>query len=275
MSSRAPIVSSRLLMSVVVGSVLLIIVASITITMSTDRNRAGARGPEQSLSTATSPATTTQPPTSIPPSTTTTTQVAVIRAQAAPLTPDGDDQYLYEPGRGSMVVRAPATNEGGNLRDVWWPMNATATVDHESCATWTEFGGPIAQAGVALRVRRQGGAVQAITVTNNIWWGARSGWNVHAWPADGGPTLVVGQRLLGIPSLPWRLCARAVGSMVDFKVWSLADGGSEPAWGDPVFGASFELLPEWVYVGQPGWYTGHLRRGEALSFDSLRARALP
>ena len=265
--SRAPLASSRLLLSIGAGSVLFVVVVSLAI--ATDHTRAVARTPEH-LSAATTPLAAITSP-----ARTTTTRVPLTRIRTESLTPEAGDRYLYDPGRGSMVVRAPGTNGGGNLRQVWWPLDADASVNQQSCATWAEFGGPIAQAGIALRVRRQSGAVQAITVTNNIWWGARSGWNVHAWPANGGPALVVGQRLLGNPPLPWRLCARAVGSTVDFKVWSLTGSGGEPAWGDSRFGARFTLLPEWVYAGQPGWYTGHLRRGEVLSFDALESRALP
>lgn len=187
-----------------------------------------------------------------------------------------------ESDRGEHVtVTAPPTNRGANLRAVWWFDDERAAVDHESCATWSEYSGPIVQAGVALRVRRVGGHTQAITVTNNIMWGARNGWNVHLWN-DGKPGQLIGQAVLSHsfgphdapPPLPWRLCARVVGSSLQFKAWSLATHPSEPRWHDPGFGTSFALPRGWVYRGHAGWYAGHLQRGDTTGYRSLHSTAL-
>lgn len=215
---------------------------------------------------------------------------ATPRLVTVNLTPDGDDRYEYAlrstptPRSGAapdLVVSAPASNLGVNLRSVGWFDEGTSTVDAESCVTWTEFSGPIAQAGVALRVRSAPGGAQAITVTNNIMWGARNGWNVHLW--SGAQGRLIGQIVLThsfgptvyqTPPLPWRLCARVVGPALQFKAWSLALEDDEPEWTDPGYGASFALPAEWVYPGRAGWYVGHLVRGDQAGYRSLRTEPL-
>ena len=229
---------------------------------------------------------------------------AAPRLVTTDLTPDGLDRYRYtlrtppvaegspapgdaaatDAGAGvtaDLVVSAPATNQGVNLRSVGWFDEGTLSVDAESCATWTEFSGPIAQAGVALRVRSAPGGAQAITVTNNIMWGARNGWNVHLWSGARGDligqivlTHSFGPTVYQTPPLPWRLCARVVGPTLQFKAWSLAIDPTEPEWTDPGYGAGFVLPPEWVYPGRAGWYVGHLVSGDQAGYRSLQAHGL-
>lgn len=208
---------------------------------------------------------------------------------AVVLTTDGWDSYQYlVPGPGSdpsaataVEVLAPQANQGVNLRAVGWLGEGVLATDALSCVTWTEGTGSIAQAGVALRVRSAPGGPEAITVTNNILWGARNGWNVHVW--SGGVGQVVGQVVLSHsfgstpgqqPLLPWRLCARTVGATVQFKAWSLAVDPAEPEWGDPGYGGSFALPARWVYAGRVGWYVGHLGPGERASFGDLDVKEL-
>jgi hypothetical protein len=179
----------------------------------------------------------------------------------ANLTADGADRYEYvlqqssrsgrrggQAGTGlDLVVTAPASNQGVNLREVGW-------FDDES---------------------------PAITVTNNIFFGARNGWNVHLWSGSRGE--VIGQVVLShsfgptvfqTPPLPWRLCARTVGRVVQFKAWSMVLQPDEPAWADPGFGASFVVPDEWVYAGRAGWYVGHLVGGDQSDYRQLDAEAL-
>lgn len=209
---------------------------------------------------------------------------------SADLTPDGLDHYQFlftraqtrgAVGGSTVAVSASAANRGGNLRTVWWMDGPTPSVDQESCVTWSEHSGPIVQAGVALRVRRIGDHTQAITVTNNIMWGARNGWNVHLWNGSEGE--LIGQVVLSHsfgtstfthPPLPWRLCARVVGTTLEFKAWSLEAHPAEPAWSDPGFGTSFRLPRGWTYPGQAGWYVGHLRPGDSTVYRSLRSGAM-
>lgn len=205
---------------------------------------------------------------------------------SADLTVDGSDRYGYVHSRpaapggrvGSTVeVTAAPSNQGVNLRSAWWLDGQLPAVDQESCVTWSEYSGPIVQAGVALRVRNVGDRTQAITVTNNIMWGARNGWNVHLWNGGARGNLIgqvvlshsFGSDTAAPPPLPWRLCARVVGTTLEFKAWSMAAEPAEPEWSDPGFGTSFRLPRGWVYPGYGGWYVGHLRPGDSTVFRSL------
>jgi hypothetical protein len=68
------------------------------------------------------------------------------------------------------------------------------------------------------------------------------------------------------------MCARAVGSVVSFIVWPLAD--PQPAWGDPRYGGSVELPAGWDLEGRPGWYIGHLEPGDKAGFEDLTTAAV-
>ena len=193
------------------------------------------------------------------------------------LTPQGADRYEYRSSADGLRVTAPRSNRGGNLRAVWWSAPGKPSVDQQACVTWTDFDGPLVQAGVALRVRRTGGHVEAVTVTNNVWSGARSGWNVHVWRGDLASSGLVGQVFLPAfgtsvfqPPLPWRMCARAIGRLFEFKAWAMAVD-PEPEWGDPTHGASMVLTADTVAAGRAGWYVGHLRGGETTEFDAMHA----
>ena len=204
------------------------------------------------------------------------------------LTPDGQDSYGYRHSEGAdleaddgatVAVSASPSNVGANLRSAWWTEGQLPAVDQESCVTWSEYSGPIVQAGVALRVRHVGDRTQAITVTNNIMWGARNGWNVHLWNGEARSSLIgqvvlshsFGSNAAAPPPLPWRLCARVVGTTLEFKAWSLVVQPVEPEWSDPGYGTSFRLPRGWVYPGYGGWYVGHLRPGDSTVYRSLKS----
>lgn len=199
----------------------------------------------------------------------------------AAVTPDGSDTYRYEPRGTAMAVVAPRSNRGVNLREVWWAGRFRPVLDQQTCATWSRFGGPIAQAGLALRVTGRTGDLRLLTVTNNIWSGARAGWNVHLWRTGTDQHRIIGQvrlaRVFGAlpvdePALPWRVCARAVGRALELKAWPLSDPRGEPSWGDPAYGITLQLPPDWVHPGTAGWYVGHLRPGERMGYEDLVAR---
>lgn len=198
------------------------------------------------------------------------------------VTPDHWDGYSLQLGSRTATAVAPAGNVGDNLRMVWWPARAPASVDSEACATWTRWGTVVGQPGIALRARRDGGRERVITVTNNIFFAGRWGWNTHLWET-GRPARLVGSVALhqtfgsrpqDVPPLPWRLCARAVGATVQFKAWPLATTASEPAWGDARYGSSVRVPPEWVYPGGSGWYIGHLAPNEWFESEELGTWAL-
>lgn len=207
-------------------------------------------------------------------------RTAVARSNPAPagriypLTTDGRDRFYLAPIGERTTVRADAANIGSNTRIAWVPPRGDVSVDQQSCATWVSWTG-LTQAGVALRVRGDGSRVRAVTVTGNIVWGARFGFNVHVWdtarhPRGAVPVTYAGGADLsrtfgpanGLMKLPWRICARVKGRMLDFKVWPVA--AKEPRWGDTRFGRRFQLPATATYEGRAGWYAGHLRPGDRL-----------
>ncbi len=200
------------------------------------------------------------------------------------LTGEAYDHYLLDTDGESSSVVAAATNVGGNTRLIWANLDAPVQVDGQVCADWDGFSG-LAQPGLALRVRRDGTRTRAITVTDNIFWGARFGFNVHLWdtgsPIPGAlPVQVVGGADLSatfgpagaLQPLPWRVCARVKGRIMDIKAWPLRI--AEPLWGDVRYGRRFQLPVAAVYEGRAGWYAGHLRPGDELDLSAQQVRPL-
>ena len=209
--------------------------------------------------------------------------------ESATLTADRFDTYSWSTswstaGR-SLTVQANPANRGSNLRSVWWSPTEQMSRDQQSCVTWRRNTGVEVQPGVALRIRRRDGEIRAITVSNNVWAGNRSGWNVHTWTAQSGqPTefQLVGQVRslsglsddpLHLPPLPWRICGRVVGPTVELKAWASRARQRAPRWGDKRFGAAFALPPGWNLPGVPGGYTGHLEPGSQIEFSGEAAGA--
>ncbi len=201
------------------------------------------------------------------------------------MTPEAADTYRLTLGPRTARADAPTTNVGGDLRMAWWPSRAPMSVDSEACTTWARRKGVVVQPGVVLRVRQDGGRTRAISVTNNVYYGARWAWNVHLWDAVGtarSPIRQVGSvhlpEVFGshpekLPPLPWRLCARVVGSTVQLKAWPTARG-TEPAWGDDLYGGTVKVPSGWVFPGRSGWYLGHLLPGNWSEGEALGSWAL-
>ena len=123
---------------------------------------------------------------------------------------------------------------------------------------------------------------RAVTATKNVYFGATWIINLHVWDSRRTPQQrQIGQFDLrpvlwpdGHPApLPWRLCARAVGSTLDFKVWRL-NAEAEPAWGDTSHGGSATVPAKWVKAGKPGAYVGHIPPGGSTTFAGLTTAAL-
>jgi hypothetical protein len=205
--------------------------------------------------------------------------------QGAFITPEGKDVFGLTVAGTAVTMKAPTTNTGGNTRAVFWREGAVDTADQEVCATWVSHSGVDRQEGVALRVRSAQGRTRAITVTNNVVYGARWGFNVHVMDSGSStPHIKIGGFLLEevfrpdgpgttrLPPHPWRMCARVVGSVVSFIVWPTTH--AEPAWDDARYGGSVTLPTGWTAVGKPGWYAAHLRPGESMVYDDLTTRAM-
>lgn len=193
------------------------------------------------------------------------------------VTRDGSDRYSFASAPGAMDVSAPGQNTGGNLRSLFWPDEAPVVADSQTCAVWTSQRGGLVQQGAALRIRQSDtGRVRAITVTKNIVYGANWIFNFHTWdtarPGVFQPfgskevRALVGPR--GLAPLPWRFCARIIGQVIEFKVWTNAM--AEPAWGDPTWGGRATIPTGWSTAGTTGWYAGHLEASGSAHFDNLR-----
>jgi hypothetical protein len=214
-------------------------------------------------------------------------QVNPVRAgyAARVLTPDGNSVYRMSASGDVLQFTAAATNTSANMRVGFWRTADPASVDQQTCATWVSYGGKGRQQGAVLRARTSGGRTTAITVTNNILYGARWGFNIHVMDtaADQPYHQVAGFLLedvfrpngpgtTSVPPHPWRMCARAAGDVVSFIVWPLSD--PQPAWGDPRYGGSVRLPAGWGLGGEPGWYIAHLQPGEVAGFTDLTTRRL-
>ena len=210
--------------------------------------------------------------------------VEAPRARLYPLTSEGRDRFVVRPEGADTLVQAAPTNTGGNTRVVWVPPTGEVSIDQQVCATWDAWSG-LAQPGLALRVRGDGPRVRALTVTGNIVWGARFGFNVHQWDTSyrtksGVPVIYAGGADLshtfgpanGLVALPWHICARVSGRILDFKVWP--SSRAEPLWGDTRYGRRFQLSASAVYPGRAGWYAGHLRPGDRLVISDQATKTL-
>jgi hypothetical protein len=194
------------------------------------------------------------------------------------LTRNGTDGYSSGAAAGTVRLAAPSTNQGTNTRLAFYPPAQPMTVDHQTCATWSDQTDLGTQQGLALRVRNDlpEGRWRAVTVVKNVVWGANWNLNVLTWdtrdPAgwttrgsvDLARVFWPGQQLV---ALPWRVCARVTGDLVTVKGWPA--GAVEPAWDDPVHTGSVRLPAGWVYAGKGGWYLGHLAPGHRTTFTDL------
>lgn len=190
---------------------------------------------------------------------------------------DDNNFYGVTGGPSSVTLSAATSNTSGNLRFIGARHGAPISTNHTSCATWTGDTSTHIQPGVSVRSHISDGRRRAITLTNNVYFGARGLWNVHFADSDSAiPMLGLGSfdfssALGGLRSSevnpPWRFCLRATGTVVTAKVWPA--GISEPSWSDPQYAKSLSVPSNYVLAGQPGWYMGHLLPGESATLTGL------
>jgi hypothetical protein len=202
---------------------------------------------------------------------------------AETLTP-GPERYVVQSGAvGEVTIRAEAPADGlahdWNRRELLVSPGATPSRDQSVCATWTEESRRLDQQGLAVRFRAgPAGRSRAITLTKNTFAGYVWVFNLLSWdtrrPGVAWRTLgqfdlspVVSSHLKLLP-FPWRVCLRAQGRRVDFKVW-LPDREPEPPWNDPVHSRSAPVPHRFQQPGLPGWYVGHLRPGDHVSYADM------
>lgn len=197
------------------------------------------------------------------------------------VTRSGLDRYEFADQGSGLKVTAPTSNRGGNLRLASVKQGTPTSLNQESCVTWN---GPVAslvQPGVVLRAKLDANRTRAILVTNNILFGVRSTINVHvADTAKSSPyERIISFNMTGglghfqrLNPLPWRLCARAAGSTVTVKAWSITAHPAEPSWTDPTYTASVQVPANGVYAGKPGVFIGHLKAGRTTTLSDHATR---
>ena len=199
------------------------------------------------------------------------------------LTPDRNDTFGLAVTGATTTASAPTSNLSGNTRIAFLRLADPVAENEQSCATWSGDSSTINQEGAALRVAEtSGGPRRAITVTKNVYFHAGWIFNVHVWDT-GTPSVGTqigsfdlssvfrpdGQQI----SLPWNICARAVGTIVSFIVWPASEAA--PAWNDASHGGSVTLPAGWDYAGTAGWYIGHLQPGDSSVFTALTSGLVP
>ncbi|QIG44014.1 hypothetical protein G5V58_15620 [Nocardioides anomalus] len=164
-----------------------------------------------------------------------------------------------------------------NRRQVLVPRGARPARDQTVCATWVRETNWSNQQGLAVRVSRpHGGPLRALTLTKNVFGHATWWINLLSWRGQEFTTLgqfdmsgVVSQDGERVRAFPWRICLRAEGERLGFKVW-LPRREPEPAWDDPGHTA-WVSAPE--RSGLAGWYAGHLAPGDQLRYADLGVTA--
>jgi hypothetical protein len=197
------------------------------------------------------------------------------------LTDDGPGLHVRKASGGRVVVRGERSDvrhRDRNSREVFRRPGAPMAGPQTTCATWIRQSDQSVQQGLAVRIRDRAGRVRAVTLTKNVEFGLYWIFNVLTWDTarSGEPWRKVGQFDLApvvgksahrLAPLPWRVCLRATGRTVEFKVW-LPEEGAEPSWQDPVHARSARL-PRGYAVGRPGWYVGHLPAGGRVVYGGL------
>lgn len=194
-----------------------------------------------------------------------------------------ESRYRYtRRADGAVVVRAPKLNPDSNRREVFTEPGAPVSRNQVTCATWVEQSDPLVQEGLAVRVVDRDGRIRAVTLTKNTVFRVDWVFNVVTWDTarDGDPWRDVEQfdmgSVLATPELtvepfPWRVCLRATGRTISFKVW-LPERMAEPSWQDLLYTRSTTIPAAFNVVGAPGWYVGHVPAGGKVVYADLVVR---
>ena len=199
------------------------------------------------------------------------------------LTP-GSESYVVRAGpAGEVTVLATPPQEGRpqnwNRREILVRPGTRPSRDQGVCATWTDQSRDADQEGLAVRFRAgPGDRRRAVTLTKNTFANYVWVFNLLTWDTrrTGDPWRSLGQFDLSsvvssdlqLLPFPWRVCLRAEGRRIDFKIW-LPDREPEPAWTDPVHTRSTTVPRRFDRPGVPGWYVGHLQPGDHVTYADL------
>ena len=203
---------------------------------------------------------------------------------AQTLTPSPERYVVRTGAGGDVTIRAKAPRDGlphdWNRREILVRPGVRPTSDHGVCATWTDQSRDLDQQGLAVRFRTgPGDRKRAVTLTKNTYAGYVWVFNLLTWDTrrPGDPWRALGQFDLSsvvtahgrVRPFPWRVCLRAVGHRVDFKVWR-PEREPEPSWTDPEHARSATTPGRFSRPGVPGWYVGHLFPGDHVTYADLR-----
>lgn len=210
---------------------------------------------------------------------------AGLSACQSVLTPEGQPYQVVATAPGSLTVTDPAGNgrheQPGQIpngqRDFLWsasPIEADPTV----CAQF-DNGQGIDQQGIAMRVQVRNGITRGITVMRNIAFYNFGAFNFHVWDtADAVP--FTGFAQVVVPTLPYapavyplNMCARILGSLVQFVVWR--PGTPQPAWGSTTQGGEGTLPADAPTIGLSGLYVGHMAPGTSDGFSDVTVDGVP
>lgn len=210
------------------------------------------------------------------------------KLRTAYLTHDKGQDYAMRETAHQVVVSDRAHNTDPNIRFVWWDAAEKRTMDEQACTSFEaadkHYKPALLQEGIALRVKQTKNELYALTVTKNVYAGATYIFNVTTWtvPAKGTATYTRIDDADMAPALvtdgalgpePWDLCARVIGSTLQFVVWLSTQ--PKPSWTDPIHSASFTLPVGWEYAGLAGWYAGHIHEGGSITYAAQSESALP
>lgn len=185
-----------------------------------------------------------------------------------------------------VVLTYASRDTGPNDREVTWrsaPVRATTT----ECATWL-FGQGAAQNGLAFDIHAGRRRTTAIVLERNVWLAGY--WDFVAIDFDSavpnGFTPVPDSSVdlssyLGrtaVPTYPLRVCARIVGTSLQFEVQRGAEAGTSdpPPFGTPSQGGTISLagLAD-ATAGMTGVYEAHLPPGTVSVVADVTLDGLP
>ena len=209
---------------------------------------------------------------------------AATLTQVVTLAHPTGDTYRVDGAGGTSQLAANGAIAGANDRIAFWPKGEPASVNEESCATWSsqdpvQGPGVITQEGLTLRLSSHDGVTRAITITKNVYGAPKSTtsnfildvllWNTShptQWNKIGDVIIENYLDESHDTQLPWNVCARVVASTVQVEMW-LPDQ-QPPSWTNDVQGGTFQLPIGWDFAGMAGWYIGHLATGATATYTN-------
>ena len=192
------------------------------------------------------------------------------------LTADGNNAIsVAQSGSTVTLTGVGGDSTGSNYRGAYWLDGAPSVANPTECMTWASQTGTDnrSQEGIVLRARQVADkSLRLITVTKNVIYGITWVVNVHVWDTSlPTPFIAVGQfdmsAVVGNGStLPWNICARAIGNTVSFKIW--LPGHPVPAWGNAIASRSVHIPTDYTLPGISGWFGGHITTGNSITYTN-------